>query len=196
MPGSPPQVRPDTRQNAAKSLYRQDFLGLSGGSHARFASPPQVAGHFGETNPRCKSATIDRAHHGPLQQGFDATRAGATKNPARCPARVCRIVLNCALTIRDSGNASQDKTPPGFLDGVSAARSGSTASIARLAWRGVNATGRHHLFPNLIRELIGRGCPRSVGPHTSRGGGGAASRTAGFSPAVSLQGSGECVRNG
>ena len=165
MPGSPPQARPDTRQNAAKSLYRQDFLGLSGGSHARFASPPQVAGHFGETNPRCKSATIDRAHHGPLQQGFDATRAGATKNPARCPARVCRIVLNCALTIRDSGNASQDKTRLRlFWRGVRPRIRKHRPCGTTCGWRGVNATGRHHLFPNLIRELIGRGCPRSVGP--------------------------------
>ena len=54
----------------------------------------------------------------PLQQGSQQ-KSGATKNPARCPARACRIVLECALTIRDSGNASQDKTRHGILDGGS-----------------------------------------------------------------------------
>src|SRR4029079_16406080 len=39
-------------------------------------------------------------------------KASTTKNPARCPARACRILLNYPLTIRDSGNASQGKTGP------------------------------------------------------------------------------------
>jgi hypothetical protein len=97
--------------------------------------------------------------------------------------------FNCALTIRDSGNASQDKTRLRlFWRGVRPRIRKHRPCGTTCGWRGVNATGRHHLFPNLIRELIGRGCPRSVGPVAGAADSVAHGRVF---PAVSLQGSGE-----
>jgi hypothetical protein len=141
MPGSPPQARWTPGRMPPSHCIGKTFSDSAGGSTGRFASPPQVVFHFGETNPRCKSATIDGAYHGPLQQG-SAYRSphtkAATKNPARCPARVCRMVLNSVLTIRDSGNASQDKTRP-RLFGWAFARADPVAPPLRhdlrLAWR-------------------------------------------------------------
>jgi hypothetical protein len=60
MPGSPPQARPNARQNATKPLYRQHFLGLISGSRGRFASPPQVIGSFWGNEPTLQKRNSQR----------------------------------------------------------------------------------------------------------------------------------------
>ena len=188
MPGSPPQARPNARQNATKPLYRQHFLGLISGSRGRFASPPQVIGSFWGNEPTLQKRNSQRGV--PWSFATSAQQEPAQRKTRRgVPPGHVAYFFNCALTIRDSGNASQDKTRLRlFWRGVRPRIRKHRPCGTTCGWRGVNATGRHHLFPNLIRELIGRGCPRSVGPVAGAADSVAHGRVF---PAVSLQGSGE-----